>query len=363
MAAESTPRVKPIVSLRWYLLILILIFLLIVGGMWRSIYIHNAQFNKNEQLLSSKSSQSTNPLEKLPVDSTKTYKINENDLNRFNDHIQYLSEKVENEVKRTQENSEYDIDRINTFLAIGIGLLAIIGGLLPIFVNFFSKEVLEKQMTEFEKTCDGLAETAKSAKDKAKKAKEAAGLAKGKAESVSAEVITVNEQVRGANEVLRNLNEKLQPLQEEVIKIKEATKQMPYIDMLILQNAVAKIMTTDAMKLNMGNDRTLWVKDYLTNLTKAIENFTKGGFHSFENYGTKHVNDFLVIISELQTALRSGPIRWIPDGRIFQSKIEEVLAALNRVKAGNKTTFKGELEEIVEMLKELLVLFGNRQLA
>lgn len=139
-------------SLKWYIGIFIGVIILFLIAAWVNIGLLNKQFDKNETPLSN-SKQSTNPLTNLKTDSAKIYTLKEEDLQKFNDHIDYLSDKVDGEVKRTQENNQYDIDRINTFLAIGIGLLAIIGGLLPIFVNFFSKEHLEKQMEGFQTDC------------------------------------------------------------------------------------------------------------------------------------------------------------------------------------------------------------------
>ena len=95
-------------------------------------------------------------------------------MQKFNDHIDYLSDKVEAEVKRTQDNNQYDIDRINVMLAIGIGLLTIIGGLLPLVVNFFSKEHLEKRMEGIEASATTIQTASDTAKAQATKAKDEA---------------------------------------------------------------------------------------------------------------------------------------------------------------------------------------------
>jgi predicted nucleic acid-binding Zn-ribbon protein len=157
----------------------------------------NKQFNKNEQAIS-KSRQVNNPLKLLQTDSTKIYKLKQEDLNKFNDHIDYLSDKVEGEVKRTQENNQYDIDRINTFLAIGIGLLAIIGGLLPLVINFFSRESLDKRM-------DTIQAEAKEIQTASNAAKLAADGANDKAKTASDTVSGLDTKVKEAEKSIKEV--------------------------------------------------------------------------------------------------------------------------------------------------------------
>jgi len=295
----------------------------------------------------------SNPLINLKIDSTKYYKLKEEDLQKFNAHIEYLADKVESEVKRTQENSQYDLDRINTFLALGIGLLAIIGGLLPIFVNYFSKENLEKRMSSFENTCNAIDSKAKEAKSEADSANQTAIKAN---ENISG----FETRVKDLSGNLSSINKELPTLRSGIDELKNATKKVPYIDILGFQNAVAKLTSTDAMKLFVGDERIEWITGYIENLILSINNFDDG-IHDFAEYTDENLRSFKNVISELKVALFLGPIRRIPDGRVFQPKIDEAVLALSKFETLNKSEFKNHLKTVSSLLTELKQLVTNKK--
>jgi hypothetical protein len=310
------------------------------------------QYKTNNKIVSN-SRQVTNPLNNLKGDSANVYKLGEDDMQKFNSHIEYLTDKVASEVKRTQENSQYDIDRINTFLALGIGLLAIIGGLLPIFVNYFSKENLEKRMSIFENTCEDLTKTASETKADAVKAKVEAERAIESMDGIEAKVIE-------ANKSYDKLNKELLPLKEDVQKVKEAAIKIPFIDILCFQNAVAKLASTDAMKLFLGDERSKWIVGFLESLILSIKNFDNDGLHSFEDYTDDNLKGFLNIISELRVALFLGPFRRIPDSRSFQPKIDKIVLILDKFGKCEKCDYKAHLKTVSELLSELKELVEGK---
>lgn len=348
-AANENIKPESRTSIRWYIGILIAIVVLFIFGLTVNICIMNKQFKKNDAVFS-KSKQSKNPLTNLKFDSSKIYKLSEQDLQKFNDHIDFLADKVEGEVKRTQENSQYDIDRINTMLAIGIGLLAIIGGLLPIFVNFFSKEHLEKRMTIFETkatTIEGIASNAK----------QFAESAEGKAKTASDTVSGLDTKVTKANETIDLLQKEIPKLSEGLKDVKEATKKIPYIDLLVFQNAVAKLTSTDALKLFIGANRYSDIAAYLQNLISAIDSFDDDLFENNTEFDTKY---FLNVITELKLAFRMGPIRRIPDGRSFQSKIDEAILQLAKFENMEIQNYKTQLKTVSGIISELKQLVINK---
>ena len=350
-ATNENTKPKSRTSIRWYVGILIAIVVLFIFGLAANICLMNKQFKKNDAVYS-KSKQLKNPLTNLKIDSTKIYKLSEQDLQKFNDHIDFLADKVEGEVKRTQENSQYDIDRINTMLAIGIGLLAIIGGLLPIFVNFFSKENLEKRMEEFESESKQITLNANVAKEKANEAK-------GEAESASKKVQGLSGTIADVKETVDKINEQLPKLHEGIDELKKAAKKVPFIDLLSFQNAVAKLTSTDAMKLFVGDERIKWIIGYLENLILAINNFDDG-IHSFSEYSEDNLKSFKSVISEFKVALFLGPIRRIPDGRSFQTKIDEAVALLSMFDKLEVKDFKEQLKAVSKTISELKELVKNK---
>lgn len=338
-------------AVNWYVWMIVILILIIIGGMAVNICIMNKQFKKNETAIST-SKQVTNPLESLKPDSTKTVNLKEEDLQKFNDHIDYLSDKVETEVKRTQENSQYDIDRINTMLGIGIGILAIMGGLLPIFVNYFSKENLEKRMEEFEKESKQITLDANAAKDKSNEAKEEAEAASNKVKGLDGTI----EEVKGT---VNQINGELPKLHEGIDELKKAAKKVPFIDLLSFQNAVAKLTSTDAMKLFVGDERIKWIVGYLENLILAINNFDDG-IHSFSEYSVENLKSFKSVISEFKVALFLGPIRRIPDGRSFQTKIDEAVTLLSKFDSLEVKDYKEQLKAVSKTISELKELVEKK---
>jgi len=348
-ATPQTNNDKKGSAIYWYVGMLIIFILVIVAGFAVNIYIMNKQFSKNEQAIS-KSHQVNNPLKSLQADSTKTIKLKEEDLKKFNDHIDYLSDKVEGEVKRTQENNQYDIDRINTFLAIGIGLLAIIGGLLPLVINFFSRENLDNRMGNIE-------EEAKTIQNASNAAKLAADGANEKAKAASDTVSGLEDKVKEADKTITALKEEIAPLKDGLKEVKEATRKIPYIDLLVFQNAVARFTSTDALKLFLGASRYTDVAAYLQNLISAIDSFDDDLFENNTDFDVKY---FKNVVTELKLALRMGPIRRIPDGRSFQEKIDEVVSQLGKFEKMETKDFKTQLKIISATLNELKKLVENK---
>jgi hypothetical protein len=346
MGETNQPNdVKKASAINWYIGMLIIFILIIIVGFAVNICYMNKQFSKNEQSISN-SKQVNNPLKSLQTDSTKIYKLKQEDLNKFNDHIDYLSEKVEGEVKRTQENNQYDIDRINTFLAFGIGLLAIIGGLLPLVVNFFSRENLDKRM-------DDIQEEAKTIQTESKAAKLLADGANEKAKAASETVAGLDEKVKEANKSINELEKEITPLKDGLKEVKEATRKIPYIDLLVFQNAVAKLTSTDALKLFIGASRYNDVSAYLQNLISAIDSFDDDLFENNADFDAKY---FKNVVTELKLALRMGPIRRIPDGRSFQEKIDEVVVQLSKFEKMEPKDFKAQLKTVSTTISELKLL-------
>lgn len=348
-ATPQTNNDKKGSAIYWYVGMLIIFILVIIAGFAVNICIMNKQFSKNKQEIS-KSHQVKNPLKSLQLDSTKIYKLKQEDLDKFNDHIDYLSDKVEGEVKRTQENNQYDIDRINTFLAIGIGLLAIIGGLLPLVINFFSRESLDKRM-------DSIQEEAKEIQTSSNAAKLAAEGANKKAKTASDTVSGLDSKVKDAEKSIEEVKEAITPLKDGLKEVKEATRKIPYIDLLVFQNAVAKLTSTDALKLFIGASRYTDVAAYLQNLIAAIDSFDNDLFENNTDFDVKY---FKNVVTELKLALRMGPIRRIPDGRSFQEKIDEVVLQLTKLEKMETKDFKEQLKTVSTSLTELKVLVENK---
>jgi len=77
--------------------------------------------------------------------------LNPEEFKKMYEHVNALAEKVSEESKRTQDFITQDIDRLNLYMAIGIGFIAILGVFVPILVNVLSVDDLKKKQTELDK--------------------------------------------------------------------------------------------------------------------------------------------------------------------------------------------------------------------
>lgn len=97
-------------------------------------------------------------------DSTVNVKIEE--IQIINERFDLLFEFVNNNTDRAESLIDKDIDRLNMFLAIGIGFIGILGVFVPILVNLMSVQDIRDKMKEY----DGIGEKINSLSIKYNKA-------------------------------------------------------------------------------------------------------------------------------------------------------------------------------------------------
>lgn len=76
--------------------------------------------------------------------------IKKDDLTEINRNINSLAEEVFNERNRAETIIDKDIDRLNLYMSIGIGFMALIGIFLPILVNLISVQDLKEKQKNLE---------------------------------------------------------------------------------------------------------------------------------------------------------------------------------------------------------------------
>ncbi len=297
---------KPVKKKQWHpSAIWLSIFLIVISVIYIfSIYKINEkseeQYNFNKEILSN-STQIKSPLIEIKYDtSNKKFNLYEKDISKLNNHIEYLTEKLETEVDRNQRNAEFNIDRLNLFLALGIGFLALIGGLLPLAVNFISKHDIESKLKDMESRAKVSEET-----------------------------------------------------------LKDAEKKMPIIDMLILQNAVAKITSEDAWKLFSNRNKPEKIALYFENIRLALLAFNDNSL-SFEDYNFGNITYFKNTISELKGALLSGPIRNLNGKKDFQKTMDALIMELHFFEVNEANKFKTQLKIVSTKIAELKTIIENK---
>lgn len=279
------------------------IFLIAISGMYIfSLYKINEkcekQYNFNKEI-KSQSNQIKNPLIELKPDTAnKKFYINENDISQLNNHIEYLTNKLETEIDRNQKNSEFNIERLNLFLALGISFLALIGGLLPLAVNFISKHDIEARLKDIEK--------------------------------------------RGKES-------------EEIVK--EAEKKMPTVDLLILQSSVAKFASTETLRLLSGDNQYADIANIIQRVISALKLF---GDSDYVHYTADNIAYLNEIITELRLGLKYGSLRKSPSTtRVLHKQLDEIVTYLDSNEDKKINEFPTIIKQLVTKLTAVKKSFSD----
>jgi len=83
----------------------------------------------------------------LPTDK-KLMTIDAKEVQKINAHIDALTAEVRSEALRAESIIEKDLDRLNLFMTVGIGFMAMLGVFVPLFANIVSGQDLRDQTTE-----------------------------------------------------------------------------------------------------------------------------------------------------------------------------------------------------------------------
>lgn len=251
----------------WLSIFLIAISVIYILSLYKINEKCEQQYNFNKEIRN-ESIQVKNPLFEIKPDTAnKKFYLNEKDISELNNHIEYLTKKLETEVDRNQRNAEYNIDRLNLFLALGIGFLALIGGLLPLAVNFISKHDIESKLKDIEKR-------AKESED----------------------------------------------------TVKNAEKKMPTVDLLILQSSVAKFTSTETLRLLSGDNQYADIANIIQRVISALKLFEVSDYESYTTDNIAYLNE---IITELRLALKYGSLRKSPSTtRALHKQLDEIVTYL-----------------------------------
>src|SRR5690606_5145259 len=78
------------------------------------------------------------------ADKQGNYVLTESQLTELKNHIEFLTKQVDLEVDRTKEEVGKDIDRLNMWVTIWIGVIGFLGIFIPIIINIDTAKSAEK---------------------------------------------------------------------------------------------------------------------------------------------------------------------------------------------------------------------------
>jgi hypothetical protein len=128
--------------------VFILLFLSLFGIQWYSLCNNLKEYKveKNNQLKILANTK-TNLIDVSKLEKSKNLIIiKKEDLVQINENINRLAEEIYNEKNKATNIIDKDIDRLNLYMAIGIGFISIIGIFVPVITNFLSHDDLKEKI-------------------------------------------------------------------------------------------------------------------------------------------------------------------------------------------------------------------------
>jgi hypothetical protein len=135
-------------SILTLLIVFILLFLSLFGIQWYSLCNNLKEYKveKNNQLKILANTK-TNLIDVSKLEKSKNLIIiKKEDLVQINENINRLAEEIYNEKNKATTIIDKDIDRLNLYMAIGIGFISIIGIFVPVITNFLSHDDLKEKI-------------------------------------------------------------------------------------------------------------------------------------------------------------------------------------------------------------------------
>lgn len=290
-------------------------------------YLHDRELSVNDISLK--------PFFVLPnkPDSSGNYILTEGQLKGLSSHINFLTKQVEKEVDRTKEEVGRDIDRLNTWVSIWIGVIGFLGIFIPIVLNIDvskraseAKEEAGKAIRESEK--------AKSNSEMAsKEANEALGKING-AQSQINKIDGLEEKAENASRKSDNAIEKAEKALSDTVEVKGN------LSVILAINRLKEFTPQTLIQLNKAN-----VVHYFTNVLRAILKELKA---NEEFFNSEYMKNWLG-----QVAINSQNISLYKFINPEQTRLLNDYAELITNALDNYS--REQFDKIVEGLEELII--------
>jgi len=204
------------------------------------------------------------------TDSNGSFIINERDLQNIKEHINYLTRQVDEAVKKSEEQVQLDIDRLNLYMTVAIGLLGILGVFVPILANYFGREELKSKINAFKKdlrkvywrllkmeaTAIDSESTINTTDDKIKQF----------VLEVDSRITSFQQNLEGFNQQINSISTTAQSAQDQVVTA--SSKIINLEELLLLLISFTKITNLDSVRINFSSDS----RKYLLQKFKIIKN-------------------------------------------------------------------------------------------
>lgn len=240
--------------------------------------------------------------------------IDPKEINKINEHIDYLAEEVHKESNRAESIIDKDLDRLNLYMTIGIGFMTLLGIFVPLLINVLSiQDLKEKQKLILDKFEDIEPQ-------------------------ISSAITNATTAITSSNSAL----EKSQQVDGLVTKIENleavASSIAPQLCNLVLQNAIARFFNVSSIVL-----------------TNA--------------YRTNSYQDFVKLLTAIKTAFlvcKLEDAHIIVDNKDFEHTISDFVLFLETERFRFQSVFNtraenDEFQKLIDLLQALKISTANNE--
>lgn len=254
------------------------------------------------------------------------------EIEKINNHIRVLTEEVQKESNRAESIIDKDLDRLNLYMAVGIGFMTLLGIFAPISINVLSVHDLREKQNNLQEELSELKDMEfDQAIENAKKAMTDAAKAVEKTKN------------------LDSLSKKIDDVE------KKANDNLPEICNLILQNAIFRFFNVSSLVLTEAYRNS----DY-SEFIKILESI-KNGFERCKDEEEHNIDNspsFKLIIKDFISHLNSERFKVHPvfskreDYNVFDVLIEKLLELENSINEDKEENYKNVIEQIQEVINQ-----------
>lgn len=287
------------------------------------------------------------------IDSLGNVTLHEEDIKNLNEHIKFLSAGIEKEYVKTQELIDSDIERIGIMMAITIGILTLLLGILPFLSNLITRQDMREEVHQLNQNVNKADTATKKMGQLAERAQESATLAATNAETANANAMNANIAALSAE---TKANDQTTRVEEISVRTEDMSKQiaerLPKVTVMSVHVAISRLINvTNHIQNGAGTARSDYLIASVRAISKAISNCRE------EKIVPSEEGFFSSALTDLYFALENWSFAVAIYGRsileLKQTWQEEILNLFNSDREGADAAYEKLLNVMEEIINEL----------
>lgn len=338
---------------------LLCIILIVVG--W--IYISNSIVDLHDSVNNNMNyyrEQLKNPIKNATTDSLGNCSYTSKDISNLNDFIMHMLKQVDENKATYQSMVNNDINRLSTFFALGIGFLSLFGVIVPLAINFFSKEALENEVEGLKTTVKDLEIVVKKTDTSFSESKKEMDIKFDTANEKIKKVDNLEQKVSDANIKIDGFDKKISQYDPKIKNITDSVSssmeklnvidknKIPKIEILVLQTSLNRLFNLNKHRFEASSTKLDYIKEILLDLVTKMELII---VEEFTDENIKLLKDNL---RDFRYNLNNNYLNTLADSRKENKLFNNLPKLLDNFLGASKAELKDKYNIIVVALKEII---------